>query len=141
VWRFQFFVVLVFIWLGDGSRLNKSCLHDLRVPCHHCYRVSSPLLVEFISFWYQSFGSKISFVYLLFFIQFPVPCHVKKKTKKTKKKTKKKNKTKKKKKEKKKVQNSSKKKILPFNLVSARKKLFLFQKEKFLHFNLVSARK
>jgi hypothetical protein len=78
VWRFQSFVVLVFIWLGDGSRLNKSCLHDLGVPCHHCYRVSSPLLVEFISFWYQSFGSKISFVYLLFFIQFPVPCCVKK---------------------------------------------------------------
>jgi hypothetical protein len=55
--------------------------------------------VEFISFWYQSFGSKISFVYLLFFIQFPVPCFVKKQKKK-----------KKKKKEKKKVQNSSKKK-------------------------------
>jgi hypothetical protein len=49
VWRFQSFVVLVFIWLGDGSRLNKSCLHDLGVPCHHCYRVSSQLLVEFIS--------------------------------------------------------------------------------------------
>jgi hypothetical protein len=46
---FQSFVVLVFIWLGDGSRLNKSCLHDLGVPYHHCYRVSSPLLVEFIS--------------------------------------------------------------------------------------------
>jgi hypothetical protein len=91
---FQFFVVLVFIWLGDGSRLNKPYLHDLGVPCHHCYRVSSPLLVEFISFWYQSFGSKISFVYLLFFIQFSVPCCVKKK----------------KKKKEKKVQNSSKKK-------------------------------
>jgi hypothetical protein len=89
---FQSFVVLVFIWLGDGSRLNKSCLHDLGVPYHHCYRVSSPLLVEFISFWYQSFGSKISFVYLLFFIQ--------KKKKKKKKKTKKK-KTKKKQKKKK----------------------------------------
>jgi hypothetical protein len=122
---FQSFVVLVFIWLGDGSRLNNSCLHDLGVPYHHCYRVSSPLLVEFISFWYQSFGSKISFVYLSFFIQFPVPCCVKKKEKKKKKK---------KKKEKKKVQNSSikkkkkkkKKKNLPFNLVSARKKLFLF---------------
>jgi hypothetical protein len=47
---FQSFVVLVFIWIGDGSRLNKSCLHDLGVPYHHCYRVSSPLLVEFISF-------------------------------------------------------------------------------------------
>jgi hypothetical protein len=94
---FQSFVVLVFIWLGDGSRLNKSCLHDLGVPYHHCYRVSSPLLVEFISFWYQSFGSKISFVYLLFFIQFSVPCCVKKKKKKKKKKRKK-------------VQNSSKKK-------------------------------
>jgi hypothetical protein len=46
---FQSFVVLVFIWLGDGSRLNKSCLHDLGVPYHHCYRVSSPLLVELIS--------------------------------------------------------------------------------------------
>jgi hypothetical protein len=46
---FQSFVVLVFIWIGDGSRLNKSCLHDLGVPYHHCYRVSSPLLVEFIS--------------------------------------------------------------------------------------------
>jgi hypothetical protein len=46
---FQSFVVLVFIWLGDGSRLNKSYLHDLGVPCHHCYRVSSQLLVEFIS--------------------------------------------------------------------------------------------
>jgi hypothetical protein len=46
---FQSFVVLVFIWLGDGSRLNKSRLHDLGVPYHHCYRVSSPLLVEFIS--------------------------------------------------------------------------------------------
>jgi hypothetical protein len=82
---FQSFIVLVFIWLGDGSRLNKSCLHDLGVPYHHCYRVSSPLLVEFISFWYQSFGSKISFVYLLFFIQFPVPCCVKKKKQKNKK--------------------------------------------------------
>jgi hypothetical protein len=127
---FQSFVVLVFIWLGDGSRLNKSCLHDLGVPYHHCYRVSSPLLVEYISFWYQSFGSKISFVYLLFFIQFSVPCCVKKK-----------NKNKKTKKEKK-VQNSrkKKKKNLPFNLVSARK-LLLFQKEKLLHFNIVSARK
>jgi hypothetical protein len=81
---FQSFVVLVFIWLGDGSRLNKSYLHDLGVPYYHCYRVSSPLLVEFISFWYQSFGSKISFVYLLFFIQFSVPCCVKKKKKKKK---------------------------------------------------------
>jgi hypothetical protein len=109
VWRFQSFVVLVFIWLGDGSRLNKSCLHDLGVPYTHCYRVSSPLLVEFISFWYQSFGSKISFVYLLFFILFLVPCCIKKKKTKNKK-------------EKKKVQNSSKKK----------KKIFisiLFQQE------------
>jgi hypothetical protein len=46
---FQSFVVLVFIWLGDGSRLNQSCLHDLGVLNHHCYRVSSQLLVEFIS--------------------------------------------------------------------------------------------
>jgi hypothetical protein len=84
VWRFQSFVVLVFIWLGDGSRLNKSCLHDLGVSYHHCYRVSSQLLGEFISFWYQSFGSKISFVYLLFFILFPVPCCIKKKKKKKK---------------------------------------------------------
>jgi uncharacterized membrane protein len=91
---FQSFVVLVFIWIGDGSRLNKSCLHDLGVPYHHCYRVSSPLLVEFISFWYQSFGSKISFVYLSFFIQFPVPCCVKKKKNKRTKKTKKKKKKK-----------------------------------------------
>jgi hypothetical protein len=54
---FQSFVVLVFIWLGDGSRLNKSCLHDLGVPYHHCYRVSSPLLVEFISvnFFYKPY--------------------------------------------------------------------------------------
>jgi hypothetical protein len=95
---FQSFVVSVFIWLGDGSRLNKSCLHDLGVPYHHCYRVSSPLLVEFISFWYQRFGSKISFVYLSFFIQFPVPCCVKKKNKKQYKKKKNK-KTKKKKRE------------------------------------------
>jgi flagellar biosynthesis component FlhA len=137
---FQSFVVLVFIWLGDGSRLNKSCLHDLRVPYHHCYRVSSPLLVEFISFWYQSFGSKISFVYLLFSFYFLFLAIIKKKKKKKKKKTKKKKKQKKKKKEKKKVQNSSKKKKnLPFNL-SARK-LLLFQKEKSLHFNLVSTRK
>ena len=26
---FQFYCSLGFIWLGDGSRLNKSCLHDL----------------------------------------------------------------------------------------------------------------
>jgi biopolymer transport protein ExbB/TolQ len=114
---FQSFVVLVFIWSGDGSRLNKSCLHDLGVPYHHCYRVSSPLLVEFISFWYQSFGSKISFVYLLFFIQFSVLCCVKKKTKKKTRKKQKKQKTEKK------VQNSNKKK---------KKKIFLsilFQQE------------
>jgi predicted membrane protein len=113
---FQSFVVLVFIWLGDGSRLNKSCLHDLGVPYHHCYRVSSPLLVEFISFWYQSFGSKISFVYLLFAFYFLLLAIIKKKKKKKRKK-------KAKKKEKKKVQNSSKKKKknLPFNLVSTRK--------------------
>jgi predicted membrane protein len=136
---FQSFVVLVFIWLGDGSRLNKSCLHDLGVPYHHCYRVSSPLLVEFISFWYQSFGSKISFVYLLFSFYFLFLAIIKKKKKKNEKKKKKKAK---KKKEKKKVQNSSKKKKknLPFNLLSARK-LLLFQKEKSLHFNLVSTRK
>jgi hypothetical protein len=46
---FQSFVVLVFIWLGDGSRLNKSFLHDLGVPYHHCYRVSSSLLSGFIT--------------------------------------------------------------------------------------------
>jgi hypothetical protein len=95
---FQFFVVLVFIWLGDGSRLSKSCLHDLGVPYHHFYRVSSPLLVEFISFWYQSFV-------VLVFIQFSVPCCVKKK-KKNKTKTKKQ----KQKQKEEKVQNSSKKK-------------------------------
>jgi hypothetical protein len=121
---FQSFVVLVFIWLGDGSRLNKSCIHDLGVPYHHCYRVSSPLLVEFISFWYQSFGSKISFVYLSFFIQFPVPCCVK---------TKKKKKTKNKKRRRKcriPVKKKKKKKILPFNLVSARKKIVLVPERK-----------
>jgi hypothetical protein len=58
VWRFQSFVVLIFIWLGDKSRLNKSCLHDLEVPCHHCYRVSSQLLVEFISEWKTAFKTK-----------------------------------------------------------------------------------
>jgi hypothetical protein len=117
---FQSFVVLVFIWLGDGSRLNKSCLHDLGVPYHHCYRVSSPLLVEFISFWYQSFGSQISFVYLLFFIQFSVPCCVKKKKQKQKQKPKQKqNKTKKKKKKKKRRKcRIPVKKNLPFNLVN-----------------------
>jgi hypothetical protein len=93
---FQFFVVLVFIWLGDGSRLNKSYLHDLGVPCHHCYRVSSQLLVEFISFWYQSFGSKISFDYLLFSFYFLFLAVSKKKKKKNKKKTKKNKKQKKK---------------------------------------------
>jgi hypothetical protein len=35
--------------LGDGSRLNKSCQHDLGVSNHHYYRVSSQLLEEFIS--------------------------------------------------------------------------------------------
>jgi hypothetical protein len=124
---FQSFVVLVFIWLGDGSRLNKSCLHDLGVPYHHCYRVSSPLLVEFISFWYQSFGSKISFVYLLFSFYFLFLAIIKKKKKK-------------KKKEKKKVQNSSKKKKIFLsiffqqeNCYCSRKKnrfiSILFQKE------------
>ena len=49
MWRFNSIVVLVIIWLGDGSRFNKSCLHDLGVPNHHCYRVSSQLLVKFIS--------------------------------------------------------------------------------------------
>ena len=39
MWCFNSIVVLVFIWLGDGSRLNKSCLHDLGVPNHHCYWV------------------------------------------------------------------------------------------------------
>jgi hypothetical protein len=129
---FQSFVVLVFIWIGDGSRLNKSCLHDLGVPYHHCYRVSSPLLVEFISFWYQSFGSKISFVYLLFFIQFSVPCCVKKKKKQKQKQKQKKKQKKKKKKKRRKCRipvKKKKKKNLPFNLVSARK-LLLFQKEK-----------
>jgi hypothetical protein len=129
---FQSFVVLVFIWLGDGSRLNKSCLHDLGVPYHHCYRVSSPLLVEFISFWYQSFGSKISFVYLLFSFYFLFVAIIKKKKKK-----------KKKKKRRRKCRipvKKKKKKNLPFNLLSARK-LLLFQIEKSLHFNLVSTRK
>jgi uncharacterized membrane protein YbhN (UPF0104 family) len=89
---FQSFVVLVFIWIGDGSRLNKSCHHDLGVPYHHCYQVSSPLLVEFISFWYQSFGSKISFVYLLFSFYFLFLAIIKKLKKKTKKKKQKKKK-------------------------------------------------
>jgi hypothetical protein len=92
---FQSFVVLVFIWIGDGLRLNKSCLHDLGVPYHHCYRVSSPLLVEFISFWYQSFGSKISFVYLLFSFYFLFLAIIKKKKTKKKKKGKKKKRRKK----------------------------------------------
>jgi hypothetical protein len=124
---FQSFVVLVFIWLGDGSRLNNSCLHDLGVPYHHCYRVSSPLLVEFISFWYQSFGSKISFVYLLFFIQFAVPCCVKNKKTKTKTKTKKQKKNKKTKTKKKKRRRKCR---IP---VKKKKKIFLsilFQQEK-----------
>jgi hypothetical protein len=128
---FQSFVVLVFIWLGDGSRLNKSCLHDLGVPYHHCYRVSSPLLVEFISFWYQSFGSKISFVYLLFSLYFLFLAIIKKKKKK---------KNEKKKRRRKCRIPVKKKKNLPFNLLSERK-LLLFQKEKSLHFNLVSTRK
>jgi Ca2+/Na+ antiporter len=138
---FQSFVVLVFIWLGDGSRLNKSCLHDLGVPYHHCYRVSSPLLVEFISFWYQSFGSKISFVYLLFLFYFLFLAIIKKKKKKKKNEKKKAKKKKKKKKRRRKcrIPVKKKKKNLPFNL-SARK-LLLFQKEKSLHFNLVSTRK
>jgi flagellar biosynthesis component FlhA len=55
-------------------------------------------------------GSKISFVYLLFFIQFHVPCCVKKK--------KQKNKTKK---EKKKTQNSSKKKNSSFQSCFSKK--------------------
>jgi hypothetical protein len=132
---FQSFVVLVFIWLGDGSRLNKSCLHDLGVPYHHCYRVSSPLLVEFISFWYQSFGSKISFVYLFFFIQFSVPCCVK--NKKQKQKTKKKRR-------KCRIPVKKKRKIClsilfqQENCYCSRKKK---KKKKLLHFNLVSARK
>ena len=66
MWRFNSIVVLVLIWLGDELRLNKSCLHDLRVPNHHCFRVSSQLLVKFISFWYQSFGSKISLTIFYF---------------------------------------------------------------------------
>jgi hypothetical protein len=119
---FQSFVVLVFIWLGDGSRHNKSCLHDLGVPYHHCYRVSSPLLVEFISFWYQSFGSKISFVYLLFFIQFSVPCCVKKK----------------KQKKEKKVQNSSKKKKKSSFQSCFSKKIVPVPARKILPFSLVS---
>jgi hypothetical protein len=122
VWRFQSFVGLVFIWLGDGSRLNKSCLHDLGVPCHHYYRVSSPLLVEFISFWYQSFGSKISFVYVLFFILFRVPCCIKKKKQKQEKKKKKKKKKRKRKcKIPVKIIKKKKKKIVPLYLVSAKK--------------------
>ena len=51
MWRFNSIIVLVFIWLGDRSRFNKSCLHDLGVPNHHCYRVSSQFLVKFISLW------------------------------------------------------------------------------------------
>jgi hypothetical protein len=88
---FQSFVVLVFIWLGDGSRLNKSCLHDLGVPYHHCYRVSSPLLVEFISFWYQSFGSKIS-LSIFYFHSISCSLLLSKKKKAKKKKSKKKKK-------------------------------------------------
>jgi hypothetical protein len=125
---FQSFVVLVFIWLGDGSRLNKSCLHDLGVPYHHCYRVSSPLLVEFISFWYQSFGSKISFVYLSFFIEFPVPCCVKKKKQKQKQK---------KRRRKCRIPVKKKKKILPFNLVSTRKKIVLVPERKNLFISIL----
>jgi Ca2+/Na+ antiporter len=133
---FQSFVVLVFIWLGDGSRLNKSCLHDLGVPYHHCYRVSSPLLVEFISFWYQSFGSKISFVYLLFSFYFLFLAIIKKKKKKKRKKKRQK------KKEKKKVQNSSKKKFFHSILFEQEKKIVLVpERKKLLHFNLVSTRK
>ena len=79
MWHFNSIVVLVFIWLGDGSRLNKSCLHDLGVPNHHCYRVSSQLLVKFISFWYQSFGSKIS---LTIFYFYSISCSLLKKKKK-----------------------------------------------------------
>jgi hypothetical protein len=132
VWHFQSFVVLVFIWLGDGSRLNKSYLHDLRVPNHHCYWVSSQLLVEFISFWYQSFGSKIS---LTIFYFHSISCSLLYK-KKTKKKTKKKNK---KRKKKKKVHNSSKK-ISSFQSCFS-KKIVPIPARKFLPFNLVSARK
>ena len=79
MWRFNSIVVLVFIWLGDGSRLNKSCLHDLGVPNHHCYWVSSQLLVKFISLWYQSFGSKIS---LTIFYFHSISCSLLKKKKK-----------------------------------------------------------
>jgi hypothetical protein len=111
VWRFQSFVVLVFIWLGDGSRLNKSCLHDLGVSSHHCYQVSSQLLVEFISFWYHNFGSKISLSIFSFYFLFLIV------SKKKKKKRKKKNSS---------FQSCFSKKIV---LVPARK---------FLPFNLVS---
>jgi hypothetical protein len=60
------------------------------VPCHHCYRVSSQLLVEFISFWYQSLGSKISFDYLFFSFYFLLLAVSKKKKKENEKKKKKK---------------------------------------------------
>ena len=92
MWRFNSIVVLVFIWLGDGSRFNKSCLHDLGVPNHHCYRVSSQLLVKFISFWYQSFGSKIS---LTIFYFRSISCFLLQKKKKKKKKKREKKKEKK----------------------------------------------
>jgi hypothetical protein len=94
--------------------------------------------VEFISFWYQSFGSKISFVYLSFFIQFPVPCCVKKKTK-TKKKQKK---NKKKRRRKCRIPVKKKKKNSSFQSCFSKKKIVLVpERKKFLHFNLVSTRK
>ena len=66
MWRFNSIVVLVFIWLGDGSRFNKSCLHDLGVPNHHYYRVSSQLLVKFISVGVSLFFLFIFYLYLFF---------------------------------------------------------------------------
>jgi hypothetical protein len=56
---------------GQGS--NKSCQHDLGISNHHCYQVSLQLLVEFISFRYQSLGSKASltiFYYLFIYFYF-----------------------------------------------------------------------
>jgi uncharacterized protein YlxW (UPF0749 family) len=114
---------LGFDLLGDVSRLNKSYLHDLGVPSHHCYRVLSQLLVEFISFWYQSFGSKITLT-ILYFHSISCSLLYKKKKKKknkkknTKKKTQKKNTKKKTQKKRKKVHDSSKK-ISSFQKISS----------------------
>ena len=121
MWRFDSIIVLVFIWLGDGSRFNKSCLHDLGVPNHHCYRVSSQLLVKFISFWYQSFGSKIS---LTIFYFHSIACSLLKKKKK------KKRERKKKKKKEKRISLYTKRKISQsyhFSVHNSSKKISSFQ--------------